>query len=166
MNTFSTEDILLKHTRNCSKSGFMKTEYPKQGEDVRFEPKLKTVLRGIIGFADFESSLRTITCEENGEKYNCHSCKHNGPTTECMHSTSDIHEQIPSTYSIVLIDMYNKVIFKKTHSSDSDLLRHFYNTLDHIQQTFVHYLTAIDTSPFGRMLMRNGFKMNTSVISV
>ena len=23
MNTFSTEDVLLKHTRNCSKSGFM-----------------------------------------------------------------------------------------------------------------------------------------------
>ena len=140
MNTFSTEDILLKHARNCSKSGFMKTEYPKQGDHVRFEPKLKTVLRGIIGFADFESSLRPITREENGQKYNCHSCLHNGPTTECSHSTADIHEQIPSTYSIVLIDMYNKVIFKKTHSSDSDLLRHFYNTLDYIQQTFVPLL--------------------------
>ena len=88
------------------KSGFMKTEYPKPGDHVRFERKLKTVPRVIIGFADFESSLRPISREENGEKYNYHYCHNSAPISECKHSTSDIHAQI------------------QTHSTDDNLLNH------------------------------------------
>ena len=36
--------------------------------------------------------------------------------------------------------MFNKVIFRRTHSTDDNLLKHFYETLDHIEKTFVPLL--------------------------
>jgi len=102
-----------------------RTIIPEPGQKLDFNHNLKSVLRGIVGFADFESSLKPVSRHENGVRLNCQSCLEDGPVEECEHSTTDIHKQVATTYSLLLIDSRGDILFQRTVSSDDDVMEEF-----------------------------------------
>ena len=137
MNGFSRPEALLSHEMTCTKLPKMKTVIPVEGMKLEFTQHARTIPLGITGFADFESSLKPISQQQNGETYNCDNCRQNGDKSACKHKSFDVHEQVASTYCVILINWKGEIIFEKTHSSDTNLLHHFFQTLQHIEEEFI-----------------------------
>ena len=133
MQSFSRLEGLISHEMNCTKFPKMKTVIPEEGRQLHFSNFIRTVPHGIVGFADFESSLKPLDREKNAETYNCDNCRREGPVSECPHKSRDVHEQVASTYSIVLVSSSGEILFERTHYSDYQLLKHFFDALEELK---------------------------------
>ena len=133
MAAFSTEGSLKTHESLCSKSASVKIDFPKENSEVKFTATSKTVLQPIIGVLDFESSLQKVSRLDNAVKYGCTACLYDEDEESCTHNTSDVHYQIPSTYSITFADMNGKILYSKTESSDTNLMQLFFATIHEVK---------------------------------
>lgn len=140
LTSFTTEACLKVHTELCNKVDPIKVIYPEDNTTVRFSSFEKQTLQPIFGACDFEASLVPVSRKENGVKHNCKNCEINGPISLCRHKTHDIHEQIPTTYCITLIDKTGKIIFEKTESDYINVMEKFFNTLRYIENQFIPLL--------------------------
>ena len=136
LNSFTTVEALNNHEDLCSNEKSMRTEVPSPGSQVKFKAFDKQVLQGIIGACDFEASLIPVTRDENAIRYNCGNCRVYGDVKDCTHNTTDIHKQVPTTYSIMLMDRNKKIIFEKTESEEGDVLENFFETVQYIEDKF------------------------------
>ncbi len=134
LNSFSSESALNNHSTLCEKEDEILIEYPEEGAVVQFSAYEKQVLQPIFGCCDFEASLKPVTREENAIRYNCNNCEKNGDEKLCSHNTTTLHHQIPTTYCILLVDSENKIIFEKTESDDTNVIRKFFETLQYINE--------------------------------
>ena len=135
--SFSSDISLKNHVDLCRKNDAARIVYPADDDPgVRFKSYTKTVMQPLFATADFESTLNPIKRKENGVKYNCDNCKEEGDESKCKHKTSDINHQMPTTYSIALVDNTGKLLFEKTESDYVNVMRKFYDTLAYIEKQF------------------------------
>ena len=134
LNSFSSKIALENHIMLCSKSDPVRVEYPMEGDVVEFTHFDKQVLQPVFGCCDFEASLVPVTREENGFHFNCENCVKGGPLAECSHKSTLVHHQIPTTYSILLVDKFGEILFEKTESKENNVMECFFNTLFYIEE--------------------------------
>lgn len=110
LNGFYTEKTRDEHSLICCLNKPRKEEVPNDIEKIikfkNFENQSKLEY---IGFLDFETILPNISkkCPQ------CSSLK-----CKCDYSrTDEIHNQTPVTYSLVILDPYEKIIHERTKSS-------------------------------------------------
>jgi hypothetical protein len=142
LSNFTSISALKNHQEYCSRSDPVKIIYPSEQDSVCFEHHEKQTLQPIYGACDFEASLIPINRQENGVKYNCQNCLEGGDVSLCSHKTINIHEQIPTTYSIALLDKRGKILFEKTESDHFNVMEIFFKTLTEIEKTFIPLLQA------------------------
>lgn len=140
LTSFSTESCLENHSDICDKIDPIKVEYPEENTTVSFRSFEKQTLQPIFGACDFEASLVPVSREENAKKYKCNNCEIKGPHENCKHKTFEYNEQVPTTYSIILLDKNGKLIFEKTESDFSNVMEKFFKTLNYIEQNFIPLL--------------------------
>ena len=133
--SFSRRSALRYHFQECKEENNKQQtfEYPTPDTVVKFESHSKRVTQPIIGVLDFESSLRRVSREENATRFNCEACA--SGEEECSHQTTNIHLQEPTTYSLVLADIYGEIVFEKTESDEENLMLKFFSTLTKAQKT-------------------------------
>ena len=136
LNSFTSNAALSNHQEFCFNEESVKIEYPKPGDSVSFQSHEKKILQPIIGACDFEASLEPVSRIENAVTYNCTNCAENGPVDQCNHNTINLNHQVPTTYSIILLDKLGKIIFEKTESEEKNVMKKFFSTLDYLETNF------------------------------
>lgn len=114
LTSFTRVEALRSHKKECGLAGQQSIICPQPGSTVSFDSYDKKVPQPIFGVLDFESSLYPVSNIENAIKYNCVACASDDPGDHCEHGTHDVHHQIPTTYSMVFVDMDGKILFQKT----------------------------------------------------
>ena len=138
LNSFASSDALENHSSFCERENKARIEYPEKGAVVEFCAFTKQVLQPIFGCCDFEASLKPVTRAENGVRYNC---KNGGDETLYTRKTETVHYQIPTMYCIVLLDINNHIIIeKKTESDQTNVMKKFFATLEHITDNILPLL--------------------------
>lgn len=130
LDGFSREEHLARHVELCKTGTRINVSYPQKGEQTKFEAFDKTIPQPIFGVLDFESSLEPISRAETAVAYTCLNCLEEGPVEQCQHSTTEVHRQIPTTYSIMFTDLHGDILFSKTESDQDRLMEKFFGTLD------------------------------------
>ena len=134
LSGFTTEDAVQRHKVLCMERGGQTFTYPSPGEEVRFGSYEKTVMEPIFGVVDFEACMKPKTRLESAIQHNCLACANNEDEINCTHATRDIHEQVPTTYSMVFADEYGDIIFSETESDDENVMTKFFESLFLIQK--------------------------------
>ena len=140
LNSFASSEALENHASFCERENKARIEYPEKGAVVEFRAFTKLVLQPIFGCCDFEASLKPVTRAENAVKYNCLNCKNGGDERLCTHKTATVHHQIPTTYCIALLDINNRIIFEKTESDQTNVMKKFFATLEYITDNILPLL--------------------------
>lgn len=140
---FSSAKAMTRHYELCSVNETQRVKVPWRGSKIGFQSPQKTVLSNIVGFVDFEASLRPFTREQNGLKFNCEACKTGEDEELCSHRTKIISEHIPTTYSMVFTDLEGEILFERTESSETDLMAKFYTTLEEAEELLAPLLNAV-----------------------
>ena len=140
LNSFASSDALENHRSFCEREDEARIEYPEKGAVVEFRVFPKPDLQPVFGCCDFEASLKPVTRKENAVRYNCLNCKNGGDKSLCTNKTATVHHQIPTTYCIVLLDINNRIIFEKTESDETYVMKFFFATLNHITDNILPLL--------------------------
>ena len=140
LNSFASSDALENHASFCERENKARIEYPEKGAVVQFRAFTKQVLQPIFGCCNFEASLKPVTRTENAVRYNCLNCENGGDERLCTHKTATVHHQIPTMYFIVLLDIGNCIIFEKTKSNQTNVMKKFFATLDYITDNILPLL--------------------------
>lgn len=127
---FTRQDALDRH---CKDSCPANTNVVFPQGTVEFDNYFKTVEQPIFGILDFESSLVPVSRLENGIRYNCVVCANDQDPKNCMHATADIHRQIPTTYSIIFVDLYGDILYHRTESCGGGVMPAFFATLSAVE---------------------------------
>ena len=130
LQKFTTEEKLEDHTELCLKNKPQKIIIPEKGIDdiikfKRFGNKFKTP---IVGFLDFEAS-------QNKPENKCDTCAMKKKAI-CTHKTVIKSIQKPITYSLIILNEGNKIIFKKTYNGD-DCVEDLVNTLLNLETSLL-----------------------------
>ena len=139
LNSFTTSEALETHDKICSTQPPGRVEYPEEGAVVSFHQYAKTVPSPIFGVCDFEASLVPVTRQENGLKYRCTNCAEGGDISLCTHQM-DMQEQVPTTYSIALIDNTGKILYEKTETDNKNVMNKFFTTLTYMEEEVLELL--------------------------
>jgi len=120
LNSFYTEENKQEHMKICCLSKPRKEEVPNEKEKIiKFKNYENQSKLDYIGFLDFECLLPDI-------RKKCPLCQ--SLKCKCEHGrTLDIHEQIPITYSLVIIGPDEKILHEHTKSCPNahiDLVEH------------------------------------------
>lgn len=108
---FSGKKSLQNHQKVCLENNPQSIVMPDKGNDkLKFTAYSKQVEMPIIGFCDFEASLKHRKIERGA-------------------STTELSEQVPTTFSILFVSSEGEALFEKVYSSDENLLDTFYATL-------------------------------------
>lgn len=140
LNSFWSEEALENHFVGCSKEDPVLIEYPKPDDTLEFRAYEKQIAQPMVGFADFEASLVPISRKDNADRYNCDNCKNEGDIALCTHSTSEVHHQIATSYSITIIDEKGVMMYEKTESDLNNVIEKFFKTLKYIENTYIPLL--------------------------
>lgn len=133
LQRFSNADVLDRHHRICLQNdGTQAVKVPNAGSQLTFKNFDKQVKHPIIGFADFEASMRKrseqdVNATAGGGV--------GGP------STIPLNDQLPTTFALIFLDSRGNLLFEKTYSSDTNLLRVFFETLFECEKHLLPLLT-------------------------
>lgn len=141
---FSKLTALTRHSKNCGESQQTQIFFPPPGSKEQFKAFSKTVQQPIFGVLDFESSLIPVSRVENAIKFNCLVCANDEDPKKCQHATTNIHHQVPTTYSMLFVDLEGKIIYQKTDSCQRNVMPQFMTSLTAIQS---HLLKLCQTFP-------------------
>jgi hypothetical protein len=130
--------MTAKENHNCSQEPELL--FPAQGLFERFDSFPRMVDQVIFGVLDFESSLVPVTRLENALRFSCVNCANGLDSSKCTHATLDIHRQIPTTFSLLFVDVFGKVLQHTTMSMDDGVMDIFFATLDAAQVKFMKLL--------------------------
>ena len=108
-------------------------EMPKKGEVLQFSNFNKKFKLPFVIFYDFEAILQPVD--------NAVQCMHCFNTNQaiCNHKTKVINKQIPSCYSLLLIDEYHNVLDQSVYTG-SDCVEHFLAKLFQIRNKIFNLL--------------------------
>jgi hypothetical protein len=120
LNHFQTKKLRDSHFETCMLNKPRKEITPEKGfEIIKFKNHERQHMTEMIGFLDFE-------CVLPDSKTKCENCK----TLKCkceMTKTDEINQQLPITYSFVIIGPNNEIMHEHTKSCDNahiDFLSH------------------------------------------
>ena len=134
---FTRESALKHHVELCIRGSRSLVLYPQEGEVTEFCSYDKMVQQPIIGVLDFEACLEPISRTEQAFEYMCENCFDEGPEDQCSHATTDIHRQVPTTYSVVFVDIEGKILLRKTETCQNYLMEIFFITMEAAQQLLI-----------------------------
>ena len=116
LNTFGRQNLLDQHYELCRHNSPQQTVIPAKGDNITFKNFSNRLLQPVYGTLDFEA------------------CMHAQPGDNSVGvKTKRISEQVPCTYSLYVQDKDGKVLFHETRSSDTDLLKILFRSLDRIE---------------------------------
>ena len=145
LNSFSNELAFKTHYVRCQQEDPVRIEYPRDDSTLSFYGFDKQFLQPLFGCCDFEASLVPVTRQDNAVRYNCQNCADGGNTVLCKHQTTTVHHQIPTTYSICIVDRDGKLLFEKTESDHINVMEKFFLTLDYIETEYIPLLQRFKT---------------------
>ena len=126
LNSFTSESALSNHAILCSQLDPIRVQYPPEGAVVEFSHHDKQVLHPVFGCCDFEAALVPVTQNENSVHFNCDVCAQSGGednSKKCPHKTTLLHHQVPTTYCILIVDKFGEILFEKTESGNTNVLK-------------------------------------------
>ena len=118
------------HSVSCKNDKYQSISYPLPGSTIRFENKGRDRQSPFLCFLDFEAKMSKIDMSENGHIFNCNNCVTGGPVRLCSHSERYLQAQLPMTYSMYVFKSNGELFLSQTYSSDTDVMEHFFNTLN------------------------------------
>lgn len=154
LNSFYSASTRDEHMSICCLSKPRKEEVPTEKERIiKFKNFEHTSKLEYLGFLDFECLLPDIRkkCSD------CHSLK---CKCDCSR-TLDIHEQIPITYSLVIVGPNNTIIHERTQSCENahiDLIEHLLEE----EENWIKQLLAVKEEMKMSYQERQDFENSTS----
>jgi hypothetical protein len=100
---------LDRHYKLCLENKPQAKTTPKKGETIKFKNHVNRFFTNYVGFLDFE-------------------CKNIRVKDERGNKTEQICEQVPITYSFLILDTEKKVLYNKTYTG-TDCVQHLINQL-------------------------------------
>jgi hypothetical protein len=143
LNVFSTRQAHERHQELCGKNSPQETIIPEEGEVIEFKNYKNQVLFPVFGTLDFEA------------------CMHDPKDNSDSGKVIQLKEQVPTTYSLFIRDIFGKTLFQETRSSDSDLLEQLYKTFDTIEKTIYPLLNQFPSVPTLSPLDEQAFQSAT-----
>lgn len=119
LQRFSSADVLTRHQHICFSNDAQAVKMPCPGTQLHFKNYSKQIMNPIIGFADFEASMRKRSQRDE----NVTAGGGDGP------STTLLTDQLPTTFALLFLDSRGNILYQRTYSSDTDLLETFFETL-------------------------------------
>ena len=130
-SAFTREAALKKHGKYCKSTVSNQIlEYPDAGTKESFTSHEKKIPQPIFAVLDFESSLIPVSRMENAIKFDCSSCARGDSLTDCNHATLNIHTHVPTTFSILFVDVHGEILHQSTESSANNLMKKFFSLLN------------------------------------
>ncbi len=108
-------------------------EMPKKGDTLKFTNFNKKFKLPFVIFYDFEAILQPVT---NAVK--CMNCLNRNDLI-CNHKTKVINKQVPSCYSLLLLDEYENVLDRSVYTGE-DCVEHFLEKLFFIRNKIFNLL--------------------------
>lgn len=104
-------DNLRRHYEHCSKNKPQAVKVPEEGDVIQFTHHNNKFESYFIGFFDFES-------KHVRQKYECNKCLkvREEDDTVCTHQTLVKAVQEPITYSYLILDRNEKIVFQNTYT--------------------------------------------------
>jgi hypothetical protein len=122
--TFGTLPALHAHQERCGENDVQKVRVPDANEIIKFKSVNKKFLSPIIAVADFE-------------------CKMSPSSRNDTLGQSFINEQLPVSYSLLLLDYDGKIIFNRTEGHETDIMDLFFDALEDADQIITERLKTI-----------------------
>lgn len=140
------QEMLKEHMQGCLANKPQAIEMPSPGiNDVlkfkNFNKRYKTYLWGVF---DFETACVPA-------KTKCRTCSRHGSEANCQHRTTIYAEQVPITYSLIILNFFNEVLYKSTYSGQNDCVEHMLNFLLDIEEDLLALLQKYPTFDRSRM---------------
>jgi hypothetical protein len=129
LNVFRTTQALERHMVLCSKNSPQETIIPEEGDVIEFKNYKNQVLFPVFGTLDFEA------------------CMHDPKDHSDSGKTVHLKEQVPTTYSLFIRDIYGQTLFQETKSSDTDLLEQLFQTFHSIEKNIYPLLNRYPSVP-------------------
>lgn len=119
---------LRQHYEQCMANKPQNVKIPEEGSTIHFKNHVNKFPAHFVGYFDFESRHRK-------EKYECDKCKKvdDYDDTPCYHQTRVKAIQEPITYSYLILDKHEKIIFHNTYSGE-DCVKRFLQELISIEE--------------------------------
>jgi len=95
LNVFSTRQAHERHQELCGKNSPQETIIPEEGEVIEFKNYKNQVLFPVFGTLDFEA------------------CMHDPKDNSDSGKVIQLKEQVPTTYSLFIRDIFGKTLFQK-----------------------------------------------------
>ena len=130
---------LIQHQETCLLDKPVKIEYPEEGSTIEFKSHSKREFQAIFGTCDFEASVVPVSRKQNAVKYNCANCYAEGDKKYCIHNTTDCHQQIPTSYSLCLVDKLGTIYMKRQNRTRQMLWNCFSEHWIMLKLHFIHF---------------------------
>lgn len=145
--TLSSQRLLDNHFEKCSKNSPTSISFPHDGRDISFEEHNKKFRVPFIGFLDMEakSVIPTNPCSQCSDM------------STCSHLSHIEKEQHAISYSLLITDISDKMIFSKTYHGDDcvkDLKETLWKVRNKIKQ-IVSKPLAMNMTPDDKHVFKN-----------
>jgi hypothetical protein len=127
---FYSLPTLQSHEAACLQQKTQEVIVPPNDSTIRFRNFKKQFKVRYTGFFDFESYLEPV-----------HPCEKCSDISACTHRSLAVNEQKPITYSFLIIDSDNCVVYRKTYSGE-DCVSHFLDELLAVEKELIDSLCA------------------------
>ncbi len=127
---------MKQHYALCLKNEPQAIKVPQEGSTVHFKNYVNKFSAHFVGFFDFESCHRK-------QMYECDKCckVKEGDETICPHQTLVKAVQEPITYSYLILDRNEKIVFNNTYTGE-DCVKKFLEELISIEEDLLAVLNA------------------------
>lgn len=125
LNKFSSFDLLQNHEPVCFKNEPQKVVISQK--PITFEKEAARFKMPLIGFFDFESNLIPIP-----ETEQCLKCEEK----KCEHRTRMEQVQKPSGYCLIIVNLRDEIVFKRSYTGPDPVNHLLRNLLDNEKQIF------------------------------
>ena len=130
---FKSKSIFTSHINACKNKHYQRMKFAKKDDVFQFDrTKNAQCKSAFIGFVDFEAKMEPVSNEKNYNTHKCENCRVGGPVRHCDHSERAVCMQVPMTFSFLLYTSSGKLVYRKTVSSDTDIMDQFFDTLEDV----------------------------------
>jgi hypothetical protein len=126
-----SEENARRHLIACKENKAQRIILPEEGEKVRFTKFKAKYPVHYVGFVDFEAS-------QQSPKDKCETCAIR-KNDECHHKTVIKSIQNPITYSVLIVDNEDKIVYKNTYSG-TDCVEHLIDQLLTVEEKLLGVL--------------------------
>lgn len=126
---FSTETALENHKSLCQQNKAQKIILPPFLATLKFDQFQRCFFMPVVGYLDFEAKIVPISPQEQCKLYNCLNCLNEGKLINCNHATRKLSNHLPISYSVIFVDTFDNVIYKKTESHEFNVMELCFDAL-------------------------------------